>query len=128
MTNRPIKQAFILGAGLGTRMRPLTDTIPKPLVPLAGKPLIDHVIDRLIAVGVERFVINVHYLADKLTAHLQTRTDCNIIISDERAQLLDTGGGLRKATSVLQDGPVSSTILTASGWKMNPPQTAISPA
>ena len=105
MTGRPIKQAFILGAGLGTRMRPLTETIPKPLVPLAGKPLIDHVIDRLIAVGVKHFVINVHYLADKLETHLQTRSDCNIVISDERDQLLDTGGGLRQASDFLQDGP-----------------------
>lgn len=92
-----VKQAFILGAGFGSRMRPLTDTIPKPMVPLAGKPLIDHVIDRLTSVGVEKIVVNVHYLADVLETHLRQINGPEIIISDERAELLDTGGGVKKA-------------------------------
>ena len=100
-----IKQAFILGAGFGSRMRPLTDTIPKPMVPLAGKPLIDHVIDRLTSVGVERIVVNVHYLADVLENHLRQRNDIEIIISDERDELLDTGGGVLKALHHFGDEP-----------------------
>lgn len=92
-----VKQAFILGAGFGSRMRPLTDKIPKPLVPLAGKPLIDHVISRLTNVGVEKIVVNVHYLADQLEEHLRKNKQCEIIISDEREHLLDTGGGAKKA-------------------------------
>ncbi len=92
-----IEQAFILGAGFGSRMRPLTDTIPKPMVKLADKPLIDHVIDRLTSVGVKKIVINVHYLADVLETHLRQRRDVEIIISDERDELLDTGGGVLKA-------------------------------
>ena len=105
MTHAPIKQAFILGAGLGTRMRPLTATKPKPLVPLAGKPLIDHVIERLKQVGVERFIVNVHYCGDQLEAHLKQHDNCTIIISDERETLLDTGGGLRKAIDHLERAP-----------------------
>ena len=97
MTINKIKQAFILGAGFGSRMRPLTDTIPKPMVELAGKPLIDHVIDRLISVGVSKIVVNVHYLADVLETHLQQRKGIELIISDERDELLDTGGGVYKA-------------------------------
>lgn len=100
-----IKQAFILGAGFGSRMRPLTDTIPKPMVPLAGKPLIDHVIDRLTSVGVERIVVNVHYLADVLENHLRKKNDVEIIISDERDELLDTGGGVLKALHHFGDEP-----------------------
>lgn len=100
-----IKQAFILGAGFGSRMRPLTDTIPKPMVPLAGKPLIDHVIDRLTFVGVEKIVVNVHYLADVLENHLRKKNDVEIIISDERDELLDTGGGVLKALPHFKDEP-----------------------
>ncbi|MBO6548265.1 MAG: nucleotidyltransferase family protein [Rhizobiales bacterium] len=100
-----IKQAFILGAGFGSRMRPLTDTIPKPMVPLAGKPLIDHVIDRLTSVGVEKIVVNVHYLADVLENHLRKKNDVEIIISDERDELLDTGGGVLKALHHFGDEP-----------------------
>lgn len=105
MSNQPIKQAFILGAGHGSRMRPITDTMPKPMVPLGNKPLIDHVIDRLKKVGVEKFIVNVHYLADQLEAHLKARTDIELIISDEREALLDTGGGLIKAKHHLDDAP-----------------------
>ncbi len=105
MTDLPIKQAFILGAGMGSRMRPLTDTMPKPLVPLNGQPLIEHVIERLKAVGVEKIIVNVHYLADPLEIHLQTHKDIKVIISDERDCLLDTGGGLIKASPYLDDAP-----------------------
>ncbi|MBB3880037.1 nucleotidyltransferase family protein [Sphingomonas pseudosanguinis] len=101
------RTAMVMAAGLGKRMRPLTATRPKPLVSVAGKPLIDHVFDRLIAAGIERAVVNVHYLADQLEAHLRDRfPQVEIIISDEREQLLETGGGLVKARSLLGDDPV----------------------
>ena len=100
------KTAMVLAAGLGTRMRPLTDDRPKALVELAGKTLIDHMLDRLIAVGVERAVVNVHAFADRLEAHLAARRDVEIVISDERAQLLETGGGLKKARPLLGEAPV----------------------
>ena len=87
------RTAMVLAAGLGERMRPLTDRMPKPLVPVAGKPLIDHVLDRLAAAGVERAVVNVHYLADMIERHLKGRTRPQIVISDEREKLLNTGGG-----------------------------------
>ena len=103
--SQTIKQAFILGAGFGSRMRPLTDTIPKPMVGLAGKPLIDHVIDRLISVGVTKVVVNVHYLADVLETHLRHRKDIELHISDERDELLDTGGGVHKALHHFGDEP-----------------------
>lgn len=93
--------AMVLAAGLGKRMRPLTDNRPKPLVEFAGKPLIDHVLDRLSSAGVTNAVINVHYLADQLERHLRARVDPNIIISDERDEVLDTGGGVKRALAPL---------------------------
>ncbi|MEL7543219.1 MAG: nucleotidyltransferase family protein [Pseudomonadota bacterium] len=93
----PITQAMVLGAGLGSRMGPLTQKRPKPLVEIAGKALIDHVLDRLVAAGVSRAVVNVHYLADMMDAHLAGRVVPEIIVSDERAVRLETGGGVRKA-------------------------------
>lgn len=98
--------AFVLAAGLGTRMRPLTDDRPKALVTVGGRTLIDHMLDRLIEAGVERCVVNVHYFADKLEAHLKSRKDVEIIISDERDRLLETGGGLKKARSLLGEDPI----------------------
>jgi MurNAc alpha-1-phosphate uridylyltransferase len=98
--------AFVLAAGLGTRMRPLTDRVPKPLVPLAGRPLLDHVLDRIVAAGISRAVVNVHYKAEQIEAHLSGRGRPVIAISDERATLLDTGGGLVKARPLLGDGAV----------------------
>ncbi|SFV26267.1 nucleotidyltransferase family protein [Hyphomicrobium facile] len=97
--------AFVLAAGKGERMRPLTNTLPKPLVPLDGKPLIDHVLDRLADAGVKRAVVNVHYLADKIEKHLAHRSAPKIIISDERDKLLDTGGGAVRALPKLGAGP-----------------------
>src|ERR1700755_2050766 len=104
MTIAP-RSAMVLAAGLGTRMRPLTDTLPKPLVPVDGKPLLDHVLDRLGDVGGETAVVNVHYFADKIEGHLKGRTRPKIVISDEREELLDTGGGVVKALKALGDAP-----------------------
>lgn len=101
------KTAMVLAAGLGTRMRPLTDDRPKALVEVGGRPLIDHVLDRLAEAGVERAVVNVHWFADRLEAHLKARgRGPEIVISDERAELLETGGGLKKARPLLGDDPV----------------------
>lgn len=100
------KTAMVLAAGLGTRMRPLTDDRPKALVEVGGKALIDHVLDRLAEAGVERAVVNVHWFADRLEAHLANRTRPAVVISDERAELLETGGGLKKARPLLGDDPV----------------------
>jgi MurNAc alpha-1-phosphate uridylyltransferase len=96
---------MVLAAGLGERMRPLTDRMPKPLVRVDGKPLLDHVLDRLAAAGVKRAVVNVHYLADQIEGHLQSRTAPQIVISDERTTLLDTGGGVVKALPSLGSDP-----------------------
>ena len=97
------KTAMVLAAGLGKRMRPLTASQPKPLVRVAGKPLIDHALDRLVDAGVTKAVVNVHYLADALEAHLRARKMPAIAISDERKQLLETGGGMLKALKQLPD-------------------------
>jgi MurNAc alpha-1-phosphate uridylyltransferase len=99
--------AMVLAAGLGTRMRPLTNDRPKALVDLAGRSLIDHVLDRLAEAGVDRAVVNVHWFADRLEAHLAARgRGPVIVISDERAELLETGGGLKKAAPLLGPEPV----------------------
>ncbi|WP_024275328.1 nucleotidyltransferase family protein [Hyphomicrobium sp. 802] len=97
--------AFVLAAGKGERMRPLTATIPKPLVPLGGKPLIDHVLDRLASAGIKKAVVNVHYLADKIEQHLAHRAKPQIMIADERKHLLDTGGGALHALPKLGKDP-----------------------
>lgn len=101
----PITTAFVLAAGLGTRMRPLTNDRPKPMVPLKGRPLIDHVLDRLDAAGITRAVVNVHHHAGVLTSHLAGRKHPQIVISDEREELLDTGGGVVKALPELGSQP-----------------------
>lgn len=101
-----VKTAMLMAAGLGKRMRPLTATRPKPLVRVAGKALIDHALNRLEAGGIERVIVNVHYLADTVEAHLASRKDdMEILISDERAKLLETGGGLMRAAPLLGDDP-----------------------
>jgi MurNAc alpha-1-phosphate uridylyltransferase len=101
------KTAMVLAAGFGERMRPLTLRMPKPLVPLAGRPLIDHVLDRLARAAVKTAVVNVHYLPDQLESHLAARKGKapDIVISDERGVLLDTGGGAKKALPLLGRGP-----------------------
>ena len=95
--------AMVMAAGMGKRMRPLTASQPKPLVRVAGKPLIDHTLDRLGAAGIGKAVVNVHYLADALEAHLGERSCPAVTISDERDQLLETGGGMVKAQGLLPD-------------------------
>lgn len=101
----PVTTAMVLAAGMGTRMRPLTDSIPKPLVPLKGSPLIDHVLDRLTIAGITKAIVNVHHHADALEAHLKGRKRPAITISDERGMLLDTGGGVVRALPLLGDKP-----------------------
>jgi MurNAc alpha-1-phosphate uridylyltransferase len=96
---------MVLGAGLGTRMRPLTDLVPKPLVRVKGQPLIDHVLDRIAKAGIGKAVVNTHYMADKLTAHLNARSSPKVTISDETDVLLDTGGGVVRALPHLGHGP-----------------------
>ena len=125
------KTAMVMAAGLGKRMRPLTATRPKPLVQIAGTTFLDHVLDHLRAAGVERIVVNTHYLADSLEAHLAAKAaDLDVVISDERAMLLETGGGLIKALPLIPDdpflcvntdniwidGPVNALKLLASAW------------
>jgi N-acetyl-alpha-D-muramate 1-phosphate uridylyltransferase len=105
MTTQRPTTAFVLAAGLGTRMRPLTDTMPKPLVPLAGRAMIDHVLDRLADAGITKAVINVHYLADQIERHVRDRARPNVTISDERGVLLETGGGVVRALPRLGDVP-----------------------
>ncbi|MDQ3140152.1 MAG: nucleotidyltransferase family protein [Pseudomonadota bacterium] len=123
--------AMVMAAGLGKRMRPLTASRPKPLVEVAGQTLLDHCLAHLKAAGVKRAVINVHYLADALEAHLANRVEgIEIVVSDERDQLLETGGGLVRALPLIGgdpflvvnsdnvwiDGPVDSLRLLASNW------------
>jgi MurNAc alpha-1-phosphate uridylyltransferase len=125
------KTAMVMAAGLGKRMRPLTATRPKPLVEVAGRALIDHALDRLRAAGVEKAVVNVHYLAGPLEAHLNNRVEgIEISVSDERKQLLETGGGLARALPLIDadpflvvnsdnlwvDGPLDTLRLLASNW------------
>lgn len=95
-----IESAMILAAGFGTRLKPITDHTPKPLVTLAGRALIDHAIDRVVAAGVKRVVVNTHYKAEMIEAHLKERRDVAIMLSHE-PELLDTGGGVKKALPLL---------------------------
>jgi N-acetyl-alpha-D-muramate 1-phosphate uridylyltransferase len=94
---------MVLAAGLGKRMRPLTVSQPKPMIRIAGKPLLDHALDRIADAGITRAVVNVHYLADTIEAHVKLRSAPAVVISDERAQLLETGGGMVKAAHLLPD-------------------------
>ncbi|WP_245620072.1 nucleotidyltransferase family protein [Phenylobacterium immobile] len=100
------RTAMVLAAGVGSRMRPLTDDRPKALVQVAGRALIDRVLDELVAAGVSRAVVNVHHFADQMEAHLAGRRDLEIVISDERAGLLDSGGGLAEARPLLGEDPI----------------------
>ena len=125
------RTAMIMAAGLGKRMRPLTATKPKPLIEVAGQALLDHVLDRLRAAGVEKVVVNVHYLADAVEAHLASRKHgLEVVISDERKLLMETGGGLMQAADLIDadpflavnsdnfwvDGPADTLKLLASHW------------
>jgi len=121
-TLTPLRRAMVLAAGFGVRMKPLTDRIPKPMVNVGGKALIDHVLDRLLDAGVEQAVVNVHYLADVLTRHLAGRRSPEIVISDERGQLLETGGGVVKALPLIGPEPffhVNSDTIWIDGVKPN---------
>lgn len=123
--------AMIMAAGLGKRMRPLTATRPKPLIEVGGKALLDHVLEKLHAAGVRKVVVNVHYLADALEAHLASRAHgLEVLISDERGLLMETGGGLMQAAPLIDcdpflslnsdnlwiDGPADTLKLLASHW------------
>ena len=123
--------AMIMAAGLGKRMRPLTATRPKPLIEVSGKALLDHVLEKLRAAGVRKVVVNVHYLADALEAHLASRAHgLDVVISNERDLLLETGGGLVQAAPLIDadpflalnsdnlwvDGPADTLKLLASHW------------
>lgn len=116
-----IKTAMILAAGLGTRMRPITNTLPKPLVEVAGKPLIAYGLEALERVGVSRIVVNVHYLAPLLIDWLQGRSGPEIIISDETVELLDSGGGIVKALPDLGTEPF--LVLNADTFWLEDPQS-----
>src|ERR1041384_916989 len=125
------RTAMVMAAGLGKRMRPLTATRPKPLIEVGGKALLDHVLEKLREAGVKKVVVNVHYLADALEAHLATRPHgLKVVISDERDLLMETGGGLIKAAPLIDsdpflalnsdnlwiDGPADTLKLLASQW------------
>lgn len=126
-----VKTAMVMAAGLGRRMRPLTETRPKPLVEVAGKAMIDHCLDKLQDAGVSKVVVNVHYLPELLEAHLRTANyPFEFRISDERDQLMETGGGLVQAERLIDeeifycinsdnlwsDGPVNSLQRLADSW------------
>ena len=96
---------MVFAAGLGKRMRPLTEVTPKPLVRVAGRALIDHVLDDLEEAGVTLAIVNVHHLADQIEAHLASRQSPRIVISNERETLLDQGGGIKKALPEIGDAP-----------------------
>ena len=99
------KTAMVLAAGIGSRMQPLTDHVPKALVSVNGKALIDHILDRLAEAGVETAVVNVHHFADQMKVHLASRSHPKVVIVDERAALLDSGGGIKNALPLLGVDP-----------------------
>ncbi len=113
---------MVLAAGLGQRMRPITDTLPKPLVRIGGKAMLDHALDRLAEAGVTEAVVNVHHLASQIEAQVAGRTRPRVRISDERALLLETGGGVKKALPLLGDAPffhINSDSLWSEGDHAN---------
>jgi len=121
MSVKPTK-AMVLAAGLGSRMRPLTDHTPKPLVKVAGRPLLDHVLDKLAEAGAGEAVVNVHYLPDQIIEHVAARTRPRIIISDERDRVLGTGGGVVRALPHLGSAPffhVNSDTMWIDGVRSN---------
>ena len=122
--------AMVFAAGLGTRMRPITETLPKPLIKIGGKALLDHCLDRFVDAGVRRAIVNVHYLPDMIVDHLRGRQTPEIVISDERSLLLDQGGGIRKVLAEIGpqpffvcntdafwiEGPVQNLARMAENW------------
>src|SRR6202020_1210023 len=121
MSVNPTK-AMVLAAGLGLRMRPLTDHMPKPLVSVAGRPLLDHVLDKLADAGVTEGVVNVHYLPDQIINHVASRARPRVIISDERDEVLGTGGGVVKALPLLGAAPffhVNAVTMWIDGGRHN---------
>lgn len=121
ITTAPIKTAMVMAAGHGTRMRPLTNDRSKAMVEVAGKPLIDHMLDRLEQVRVKRAIVNVHAHADNLEAHLAKRkTGPEIIISNEREELLETGGGVVKALPLLGTDPIFICNIDAIWYPFEP--------
>ncbi len=115
------KTAMVFAAGLGTRMRPLTDTTPKPLVSVAGRALIDRALDDVAAAGVETAIVNLHHLADQIENHLVARREPRIVFSDERALLLDQGGGIKKVLPLIGDSPFF--ICNTDAFWFGPPQS-----
>lgn len=115
--------AMVFAAGLGTRMRPITDKIPKPLVKIGGKTMLDHMLDRLAEGGVRRAIVNVHYLPDQIEAQLVGRTQPEIVVSDEREKLLDQGGGIRKVLPLI--GDADFFICNTDAVWLEGPQSAI---
>jgi MurNAc alpha-1-phosphate uridylyltransferase len=115
-------KAMVLAAGLGLRMRPLTDRMPKPLVRVAGRALLDHVLDKLADAGVGEAVVNVHYLPDQIIDHVAPRTRPRVIISDERDEVLGTGGGVVRALPLLGHAPffhINSDTMWIDGVRPN---------
>ncbi len=115
-------RAMVLAAGLGKRLRPLTDTTPKPLVKVAGRSLIDYTFDLVRGAGIKNVVVNCHYLADQIEDHVQHITDLAITLSDERGELLETGGGVLKALSFFEDKPfvvLNSDVIIRDGFNQS---------
>jgi len=125
VSETPITRAFVLAAGLGTRMRPVTDTLPKPLVAVAGKPLLDHALDRAAEAGLAHAVVNVHWLAEQIEAHLARRAGPpRLTVSDEREALLETGGGIRKALPLMGEAPF--VVLNSDSFWLEGPEPNLS--
>lgn len=116
--------AMVLAAGLGTRLKPITDHTPKPLIPVAGRTLLDRCLDRLAEAGVQRAIVNIHWLGGHIREHLKARHDLQIVISDETDLLLETGGGIAKAMPLLGDAPfvaVNADLI----WRDDGSKTAV---
>jgi N-acetyl-alpha-D-muramate 1-phosphate uridylyltransferase len=117
-----LTHGMVLAAGLGTRMRPLTDDRPKPLLPLEGRSLLDHALDRLEAAGVRHIVVNAHWFADQIAA-VAARGDPRIVLQREDAVLLETGGGVRRALPYLGDGPFA--VVNGDAFWLDGPMPAL---
>lgn len=113
--------AMVLCAGIGSRMRPLTDSTPKPLIKVGDKALLDWALEPLIASGVKRIVVNLHWLPEQIEAHLKNQTNVEVVFSDERGERLETGGGLAKARPLLGDDPIF-VVNTDAFWSSGSPE------